>query len=320
MIIVGILSFMLWPASGEWYTSGGVLTAFFGESMFAQLSARFFFMLTITGVVGGFAAAKTTDPSEKRIIARTLSALGAVGAVLGAASLYWLMSTFMSDTSVVTITRMPESFAPMMIAALVVTLLYFALTAWRPSMMNFATTALATVVILVLGLAPSETGREIVRKPWVAGRYVYANQIVGRDVPALGVKSELPVLEEKGFLATHPFLPENLRTPKTQWERLEAGRTVAIAACSSCHSLTVSGIRPMREYFPENAQAKDIENWLAAGLHRGHIAYMPPLPLPDLDRAVTAEFLAEILRLQKSDPDRAAAIAVKGFPKNTDRE
>ena len=76
----------------------------------------------------------------------------------------------------------------------------------------------------------------------------------------------------------------------------------------------------MREYFPENAQAKDIENWLAAGLHRGHIAYMPPLPLPDLDRAVTAEFLAEILRLQKSDPDRAAAIAVKGFPKNTDRE
>ncbi len=320
LIIVGILSFMLWPASGEWYTSGGVLTAFFGESMFAQLSARFFFMLTITGVVGGFAAAKTTDPREKRIIARTLSALGAVGAVLGAASLYWLMSTFMSDTSVVTITRMPESFAPMMIAALVVTLLYFALTAWRPSMMNFATTALATVVILVLGLAPSETGREIVRKPWVAGRYVYANQIVGRDVPALGVKSELPVLEEKGFLATHPFLPENLRTPKTQWERLEAGRTVAIAACSSCHSLTVSGIRPMREYFPEHAQAKDLENWLAAGLHRGHIAYMPPLPLPDLDRAVTAEFLAEILRLQKSDPDRAAAIAVKGFPKTTDRE
>ena len=55
LIIVGILSFMLWPGQDSWYQTGGVLSAFFGESMFAQLSARFFFMLTITGVVGGFA-------------------------------------------------------------------------------------------------------------------------------------------------------------------------------------------------------------------------------------------------------------------------
>lgn len=37
LIIVGILSFMLWPGQDSWYQTGGVLSAFFGESMFAQL-------------------------------------------------------------------------------------------------------------------------------------------------------------------------------------------------------------------------------------------------------------------------------------------
>ena len=160
---------MLWPGQDSWYQTGGVLSAFFGESMFAQLSARFFFMLTITGVVGGFAAAKTADPTEKSYIARTLSGLGAVGAVLGTASLYWFASTLTSDATIVSATRMPESFAAMMWAALAVTLVYFALTAWRPSVMNLPLTVAATLVILVLGLAPSETAREIVRKPgWPA--------------------------------------------------------------------------------------------------------------------------------------------------------
>lgn len=317
LIIVGILSFMLWPGQDSWYQTGGVLSAFFGESMFAQLSARFFFMLTITGVVGGFAAAKTEDPAEKSYIARTLSGLGAMGAVLGTASLYWFASTLTSDATIVSATRMPESFAAMMWAALAVTLVYFALTAWRPSVMNLPLTVAATLVILVLGLAPSETAREIVRKPWVAGRFVYANQIIGRDVPALEVKSELPVLSKNGFLATHPFIPENLRKPESKWERLEAGRLISIAACSSCHSLTDTGIRPIAKYFPAEADAAGIKDWLSAGLYRGHIVYMPPLPLPELDRDVMSEFLAEIIAVQKTDPQRAANYAVKGFPKDS---
>ncbi len=316
LIIVGILSFMLWPGSPDWYQTGGVLSAFFGESMFAQLAVRFFFMLTITGVVGGFAAAKTTDPAEKAYIARTLSSLGAFGAVMGTLCFYWFMSSLAPETADVIGTRMPESFGMMMAASVGVALAYFAFTAWRPTMVAMVPAAVATVLILVLGLAPGETAREIIRKPWVAGRYVYANQVVGRDVPALGIQSELPKLEQKGILGTHPFLPENLRNPQTRWERLEAGRAAGIAACSSCHSLTVSGIRPMREFFPKNASAADIETWLGAGLHRGHIAYMPPLPLPEMDRRVLAEFLAEMIKLQAENPDQAAHYAVKGFPKD----
>ena len=151
----------------------------------------------------------------------------------------------------------------------------------------------------------------------MAGRFVYANQIIGRDVPALEVKSELPVLSKNGFLATHPFIPENLRKPESKWERLEAGRLISIAACSSCHSLTDTGIRPIAKYFPAEPDAAGIKDWLSAGLYRGHIVYMPPLPLPELDRDVMSEFLAEIIAVQKTDPQRAANYAVKGFPKDS---
>ena len=75
-MIVGILSFMLWPGQADWHQTGGVLNAFFGENTFAQMTARFMFMLTITGVVGGMVAGRIADSEEKAMIARVLSGAG----------------------------------------------------------------------------------------------------------------------------------------------------------------------------------------------------------------------------------------------------
>lgn len=36
LVIVGILSFMMWPGSADWYTQGGTLKAYFGLNTFAQ--------------------------------------------------------------------------------------------------------------------------------------------------------------------------------------------------------------------------------------------------------------------------------------------
>ena len=60
-------------------------------------------------------------------------------------------------------------------------------------------------------------------------------------------------------------MPENLRKPEGKWERLEAGRLISIAACSSCHSLTDTGIRPIAKYFPAEADAAGIKDWLSQG-------------------------------------------------------
>lgn len=257
LVIVGILSFMLWPGQADWHQTGGVLNAFFGENTFAQMTARFMFMLTITGVVGGMVAGRIADSEEKAMIARVLSGAGILG-VIG------------------------------------VSVLYFLVTAWKPQVLRPWLAGVMTVVILVLGLAPEETAREIVRKPWVAGQYVYGNQLVGRDVPALGIRSELPLMAEKGVLATHPFMPEHLRkvTPENE---AEAGRALALTLCSNCHSLTSTGMRPLERFFPADADRSFLADYLGAGLYRGHSVYMPPVPLPEAERGALAAYIESIL-------------------------
>lgn len=50
-------------------------------------------------------------------------------------------------------------------------------------------------------------------------------------------------MAEKGILATHPFVPEHLRSVTPENER-EAGRALALTLCSNCHSLTQTGHAP----------------------------------------------------------------------------
>lgn len=306
MVIVGILSFMLWPGNPGWYETGSVMQAFFGPNTFAQMFTRLFFMLTITGVVGGIVAGRIKDPAEKRVISRTLSIVGIIGSIGGAACFYWYLGTLPAEVSLVAATRLPETFSLMMTATVAFTIVYFLVMAAVPKLLTTAVAAIATVVILVMGLAPEETAREIIRKPWTAGQFVYSNQVIGRDVPGLGIRSELPLLAQKGLLATHPFTPEGLRHVMPE-NRLEAGRFIALSMCSSCHSLTHSGIRPMSSVFAKGTDAKQIETYLGAGLYHGHTAYMPPLPLPAEERAALAAFLAQVIN--SSDP---AGLVING--------
>lgn len=303
MVIVGVLSFMLWPGNPSWFETGSVMQAFFGPNTFAQMFTRLFFMLTITGVVGGIVAGRIKDPAEKASVSRALSIVGIVGSVGGVACFYWYLGTLPAEAALVAETRLPESFPLMMTTAVGLSLVYFLLMAAAPRLLTSAVAAVATVVILVLGLAPEETAREIIRKPWTSGQFVYSNQVIGRDVPGLGIKSELPLLAQKGLLATHPFTPEGLRSV-TPENRLEAGRFIALSMCASCHSLTRTGIRPMNTVFAPQTSKKDIETYLGAGLYHGHTAYMPPLPLPADERSALAEFLHKAL----NSPDPAALV------------
>ena len=223
LVIVGILSFMLWPGDPNWHETGGVLNAFFGENTFAQMFTRFAFMLTITAVVGGMVAGRIKDVAEKAAITRVLSVVGIVGAVGGALAFQWYMTTIPLSAVEMINTRMPGHFGQLMVASVAVAVLWFIVTALKPEILCPWLAAVMTLVILVFGLAPEETAREIMRKPWVAGQYVYGNQVIGRDVPALGVKSELPVMEKQGVLATHPFIPSDLRKV-TPANKDEAGR------------------------------------------------------------------------------------------------
>lgn len=300
LVIVGILSFMLWPGDPNWHETGGVLNAFFGENTFAQMFTRFAFMLTITAVVGGMVAGRIKDVAEKAAITRVLSVVGIVGAVGGALAFQWYMTTIPLSAVEMINTRMPGHFGQLMVASVAVAVLWFIVTALKPEILRPWLAAVMTLVILVFGLGPEETAREIMRKPWVAGQYVYGNQVIGRDVPALGVKSELPVMEKQGVLATHPFIPSDLRKV-TPANKVEAGRVLTLTMCSNCHSLSSTGMRPLERFFPAGAGETFIYDYLGAGLHRGHTAYMPPVPLPEDERAAMASYIKSLIKPAKTE-------------------
>lgn len=289
-VIVGVLSFMMWPGSPDWFTKGGVLRAYFGESTFAQVAARLAFVMTIAAVVGGMVAGAIKHQDDKRAIARTLAIFGIVGAVLGYLAFKWYMTTLPYNAQELIYTRLPSHFADIMLVGLGVTVLWFLITFAKPQILRPWTAGIMTLVILILGIAPEEMAREILRKPWIAGQYIYGNQVIGHDVPALGIKSEIPLIAEKGILKVHPFVPDRLRTITDQ-NRVEAGEAIALTMCSNCHSLTNTGIRPLKRFFPVDSTVASIEDYLGAGLYRGHTMYMPAVPLPTEERHALAEYI-----------------------------
>ncbi|MDM7456681.1 MAG: cytochrome c [Tepidimonas sp.] len=302
LIIVGILSFMMWPARPEWEQTGGVLNAFYGGNTFAHLGMRTAFMFTIMAVVGGIVASRFEDAELKRRVARTLAVIGIVSAVAGVALLQWYLATLPQTAAIVLENRLPSRFVPMLAATVGGTVLYFALTWARPQWMKPGLAAAMTMAILVLGLWPEEVARESLRKPWVAGQYVYSNQVLGRDVPGMGVTSEIPKLEAHGWLTTLPFLPQPLRTVGDD-NRIEVGRALALAACSNCHSLSATGMRPLTRYIGAQASQDDIAQYLQAALTSGNTLYMPQIPLRDEEAQALAAFIISTM------PDRATATA-----------
>jgi hypothetical protein len=93
LIIVGILSFMMWPGTEAYMEKGGYLNGYYGPNQFAQLAMRVAFMFTMTAVVGGIVVSGMKTEALKREMARKLALLGLVSAAAGFALLNWYMAT-----------------------------------------------------------------------------------------------------------------------------------------------------------------------------------------------------------------------------------
>lgn len=301
LIIIGILSFMMWPGQEAWFTEGGYLNGFYGANTWAQLALRTAFMLTMTAVVGGIVASRFTDPIFKRRVVRLLAKLGLASTLVGALLQRWYLATLPESAQVVLENRLPDSFSPALGTVLVLTLGYFLYTLLQPRRLTMALASTMTVALLLLGLWPGETARESIRKPFVAGQYVYSNQVIARDVPGMGIHSELPRLEAHGFLKLHPFTPDGLRQVDGT-NLLEAGRFLALTTCSNCHSLTDTGMRPLARYFGGNTDVPALADYLKAALSTGNTLYMPTIPLQDDEAEALATYIAHL-----ADPQAAQA-------------
>ena len=293
LIIMGILSFMMWPGKEEWFASGGYLQAFYGDNTFAQLAMRTAFMFAMTAVVGSIVTSGFKDQVFRAQMNRWLAFAGIGGTVVGASLFYWYLNTLPEYSHLIMQNRLPTWFVPSLLSILAAMLVYFLMMLATPRAITTLVASTATVALVIFGLWPEEVARESIRKPYVAGQYVYSNQVIARDVPGMGIKSEIPVIEQHGLLKTQVFMPENLRVV-TPDNILQVGQALTTQMCSNCHSLSTTGIRPIGRYIGDNTDIPAIKTYLMAALATGNTLYMPKIPLQDNEAEAIAVYLANL--------------------------
>ena len=290
VIITGILAFMLTP--DKWFETGGFFDGFFNSSYWPQLFTRTAFMFAIAATYAMIAASRVSNPEVRKEITRLAAKWGMAGLIGGAIFSGWYIAK-LPETTKELMNALPY-LKHMLVAAAVlgaVVFLYFAIFGMAKPELSNPIAGVVAVVILFLAIGAGESFREGARRPWIIGGLMYgSSQVIAKDVPAKGVKSEVDEINEKGFLSRLYYLPEDLRKI-TDENKLEVGKVLVAHQCAGCHSIKRNGlIRPLAKLLSgmEEDEIKDILDSL------GDYSYMPPFLGTDEEKEAAAAYLAKI--------------------------
>ena len=292
-LIIGIISFMMWPGTEAYYATGSASDAFFGINTFPHMFLRIGFMIMMSGVIGLVisSAIKKENAELSAELTKKMGYIAIFGGFITMFFFMWYMGT-LPDNAHAVFNVSKGSIIQSRIILTIVFSLYFLLAIVKPKFINTTLASAMIFVILIAGLWPGEKLRESMRKPYVAGQYIYSNQIISRDVEGKNIKSELPIIAEKGLLQLNPFIPENLRVI-TDENRLEAGKLLTKLSCSNCHSLEKTGVfRPLRDRL--QGLDKDGVKAILYAIGNGGFSYMPKLKLPEEEYDAIAEYIASL--------------------------
>lgn len=289
VIIVGILTFMLSP--GRWPVTGAFFDGFFNETYWPQLVLRTTGMFAVGGAYALAVASRSASERARLDVTRAACVLGLAGAALGALAFWWYAKSLPDALSANLENFLTPGLRAGMLWPSVLLAALFALGAAKPGTLR-GWAGWAALVLSFTGIWSFERAREMIRKPFVIPNYMYSNQLIGFDLPSKGVKSELDRLNEKGVLASAPFVPDDLRlvTPEN---RLQAGRLVALIECSACHTLQEKGLRPLPERI-RRLDAKGPDDVVPVIESLGGFPYMPPFAGNDAEKRALAEYLLSI--------------------------
>ncbi|MDY0323480.1 MAG: cytochrome ubiquinol oxidase subunit I [Candidatus Carbobacillus sp.] len=298
LIIVGILAFMMSPGSEKWFVTGNIMDAFFNPNYFPQVGVRTSFTVALAALMGLAIATRIKETALRQDLVRTMSMAGIGGLIFAGMFMVWYLDTLPGRAKVTLDFAIPPAFKTVIFVSIAVLALIFALFYIWPRA-NRSTAFLIVLMVAVLGLTifPQERIREWLRKPYIAGDFLYVNQVVARDVPGKNITSEIDTIDEKGFLKVHPFVPQNVKTI-TPENMLEAGRAMAMISCASCHSLDEGGPRPlvlkMEGITRPDLIYQFIERRLSGDPHKGASPYMPKIAGSDEEIKALAYYLANL--------------------------
>lgn len=281
-IIVSILGFMMDP--GNWLTHRSLLVGFTNPMYLPQLAFRTPLALMEAGVIAMFLTLCFTrkDPDLRTNAIRAAGLWIMLFAPLMLLGGWWYYS------------KVPEAMA----ANLSVGLLTLQFTEWHDLLIKVIVGSLALILIVAqfaiyrpnrvprwLPLVPLaaiiwmtghfERVREFVRKPYVIGRYMYANGIRVDDYP---------LLQRDGLLAHATYSTPLTRAeigkaPAAQIPQLQQGKDIFMIACSRCH--TGNGVNSVTSQFRRMmGDGKWDPAAIQAYLANMHDAqpFMPPFP------------------------------------------
>ena len=293
LLIVGILSFMMWPGTEAWYMTGSTNDAFYNLNFFAHLGIRTGSMLVMAAVVGLLVLSRQAQADLRVRVARILAPIGLGGGLLAVMMFMWYLKTLPRNAQLMLDAHLLPVYMKGMIAVFLATTLYL-LWAWiKPLQIRTAIALPLFLFIAVYGVWPEERIRESMRKPYVAGQYIYSNQIIARDVPGKGIRAEVDQVAEHGLLKLNPFVPERLRTVDDS-NRLEAGQLLAKMACANCHALEKGApLRNLPDKFHGATDEDLIAAFLRGPLAHGQVPYMPRIALPEVEIQALAAYLAQ---------------------------
>jgi len=319
LLIVGILSFMMWPGHESWYETGSTNQAFYNLNFFAHLGVRTGSMLVMATVVGFMVAAGIKDCELKRSVVRMLAPVGLVGGLFSVMMFLYYLQTLPVNAQVMLESHLLPRYALGMIAVAGVTTVYLIVMWFRPQTLNAWIAVPLFLFIAVVGVWPEERMRESMRKPFVAGQYIYGNQVIARDVPGKGITEEVERIAQDGLLKLHPFIPEQLRTI-TPANKIEVGQLLAKIACANCHSLERGGpLRSLPDKFHGSTDIDLIGAFLRGPLRHGAIVYMPRIDLPDHEVDAIASFIASVNAAGDARTEQTRAAGAKAAKTNSEK-
>jgi mono/diheme cytochrome c family protein len=291
-LIIGIISFMMWPGTDAYYATGSASDAFFGTNTFPHMFLRIGFMIMMSGIIG-MIISSAMHKENKELSEELTQKMGWVSFLGGFVTVFffmWYINTLPANAQAL-LEMAKDSIIMNRIILAILFSLYFFVAIIKPQWINRTIAITMMFVIGIVGVWPGEKLRETMRKPWVAGQYMYSNQIIGRDVPGKEIKSEVELIAAKGLLTVNPWIPDRLRTI-TPENKLEVGKLLTRIACSNCHSLEKDGLyRPLIKLAGPMGE-EGIREYMKNVIGTGSSPYMPKIALPDEEYDAIAAYIA----------------------------
>lgn len=289
-IIVSILGFMMDP--GNWLSDSTLLSGFANPIYLPQLAFRTPLAAAMAGIIALFLVpvfVRRGDPFRHEAT-RAFALWTLLAAPLVLAGGWWYYAAVpaaMKDNLAVSAMTLAfsgwlDEFLAIAVVTAIVIVVVVQVALSRPAWLPRAALVVPFVAILWM-TGHFERVREFIRKPYVIGRYMYANGLRVDDYPLLmrdgllayaTYSSPLNEAEKAAVPAGQPAADR-----EAALARLQRGKDIFMNACSRCH--TTNGVNSLAGHlgrmFGDQAWAPAVTVDYLENMHNAQ-PYMPPFP------------------------------------------